>query len=67
MVAQNTDDIRIQGYTTAMGELFDNEFVVNILYSIALFLEYMVDDELSYERILSLLNEIHMQGDNVAN
>ena len=67
MVAQNTDDIRIQGYVMAIGELFDNEFVVNILYSIALFLEYMVDDELSYERILSLLNEIHMQGDNVAN
>lgn len=63
----NEDDVRIQGYTTAMGELFDNEFVVNILYSIALFLEYMVDGELSYERILSLLNEIHMQGDNVAN
>ena len=62
----NEDDVRIQGYTTAMGELFDNEFVANILYSIALFLEYMVDGELSYERILSLLNEIHMQGDNVA-
>jgi hypothetical protein len=63
----NEDEIRIQGYVMAIGELFDNEFVVNILYSIALFLEYMVDDELSYERILSLLNEIHMQGDNVAN
>lgn len=57
MVAQ--DDVRIQGYTTAMGELFDNEFVANILYSIALFLEYMVDGELSYERILSLIGEIH--------
>ena len=55
----NEDEIRIQGYVMAIGELFDNEFVVNILYSIALFLEYMVDDELSYERILSLIGEIH--------